>query len=32
MLGQPKEGQSGHLREVDKAGFVAVVECEAHGV
>ena len=32
VLGQPKEGRFGHLREVDKAGFVAAVEREAHGV
>ena len=32
MLGQPKEGWFEHLREVGKAGFVAAVEHEAHGV
>ncbi|KAH0838679.1 hypothetical protein J3R83DRAFT_7006 [Lanmaoa asiatica] len=32
VLGRPKEGPFGHLREVGRAGFVAAVECEERGV
>lgn len=32
ILGRPKEGPFGHLREVGKAGFVAAVEREERGV
>ncbi|KAG8220186.1 hypothetical protein J3R82DRAFT_1220 [Butyriboletus roseoflavus] len=32
VLGRPKEGPFGHLREVGKAGFVAAVEREERGV
>ena len=32
VLGRPKEGPFGHLREVGRAGFVAAVEREERGV
>lgn len=32
ILGRPKEGPFGHLREVGRAGFVAAVEREERGV
>ncbi|KAH7884053.1 thioredoxin-like protein [Phlebopus sp. FC_14] len=32
VLGRPKEGRFGHLREVGRAGFVAAVEREDRGV
>lgn len=32
MLGRPKEGRFGHLREVGRGGFVAAVEREERGV
>ncbi|KAF9229771.1 hypothetical protein BS17DRAFT_792615 [Gyrodon lividus] len=32
VLGRPKEGRFGHLREVGRAGFVAAVEREERGV
>ena len=32
VLEWPKQGWSGHLREVSKAGFITAVECKAHGV